>query len=146
MQAKAVTQQAHRFEMIPVRPLIFASAVHPIFAAIEPIAAHLLRVVFGLVLEYQPDRPSPLDLPGVSLRCAHRLHPLKKWSLRESRGDSERVHRELGKVMSMQDIIDRRAADGSRPRIEQPSEFSAFLRDEIAKWHRVVKASDIKRN
>jgi len=63
---------------------------------------------------------------------------------RPSRSSS--LHRELAKVMSMQDIIDRLAADGSRPRIEQPSEFGAFLRDEIAKWQRVVKASDIKRN
>ena len=58
----------------------------------------------------------------------------------------ERLHRELAKVMSMQDIIDRLAADGSRPRIEQPSEFGAFLKDEVAKWQRVVKASEIKRN
>jgi hypothetical protein len=40
------------------------------------------------MLEYQPDRPFP-DLRGISLRCAHKLHPLKKWSLRESRGGSK---------------------------------------------------------
>ena len=58
----------------------------------------------------------------------------------------DRLHRELTSVMGMQDVIDRLAADGSRPRIEPPAAFAAFLRDEIARWQKVVKASDIKRN
>ena len=75
--------------------LVTLSLAHPFTQRLR-CAPHLrrnrtdrrpLRVIFGLVLKYQPDRPFP-DLRGIPLRCAHNLHPLKKWSLRESRGDS----------------------------------------------------------
>lgn len=56
-----------------------------------------------------------------------------------------KLHAELGKVMGMQDVIDRLAADGSRPRIERPDEFAAFLKDELVRWQKVIKASDIAR-
>jgi tripartite-type tricarboxylate transporter receptor subunit TctC len=56
-----------------------------------------------------------------------------------------RLHRELASVMGQQEVIERLSADGSRPRIERPEEFAAFLKDEIARWHKVVKASDIAR-
>ncbi len=57
-----------------------------------------------------------------------------------------RLHRELTSVMAAPDVIERLAADGSRPRIERPEEFAAFLKDEIARWHKVVKASDMARH
>lgn len=56
-----------------------------------------------------------------------------------------KLHAELTKVMGMQDVIDRLAADGSRPRIERPDEFAAFLKDELVRWQKVIKASDIAR-
>ena len=56
-----------------------------------------------------------------------------------------RLHAELAKVMAMQDVIDRLSTDGSLPRIERPEEFGAFLRHEIARWEKVVKASGLKR-
>ena len=56
-----------------------------------------------------------------------------------------RLHAELTKAMGTQDVIDRLSADGSLPRIERPEEFAAFLRNEIARWEQVVKASGLKR-
>jgi tripartite-type tricarboxylate transporter receptor subunit TctC len=56
-----------------------------------------------------------------------------------------RLHRELASVMGQQEVIERLSADGSRPKIERPEEFAAFLKDEIARWYKVVKASDIAR-
>jgi hypothetical protein len=74
-----------------------AQPAAPICAASQPCALNLrcnradrgpLRIVLGHVLEYEPDRPFP-DFRRKPLRCTHRLHPLKDWSLRESRGGSE---------------------------------------------------------
>ena len=55
-----------------------------------------------------------------------------------------RLHRELTKVMSAPDIAERLAVDASRPMIEAPAEFAAFLKDEIAKWARVIHAAGIR--
>lgn len=57
-----------------------------------------------------------------------------------------RLHQELTKIMAMRDVVDRLSAEGSLPRVERPEEFAAFLREEITRWERVVKTSDIKRN
>lgn len=57
-----------------------------------------------------------------------------------------RVHSELTKVMTMPDIVERLSNNGSQPRIERPEEFAAFLRDEIARWQKIVRVSDIKHN
>jgi tripartite-type tricarboxylate transporter receptor subunit TctC len=57
-----------------------------------------------------------------------------------------RLHRELTNVMATQEVIDRLSAEGSRPQIERPEEFAAFLKDEIARWQKVVKASGMKHN
>jgi tripartite-type tricarboxylate transporter receptor subunit TctC len=58
----------------------------------------------------------------------------------------ERLHRELAHIMTLKDVTDRMASDGSLPRIEKPEEFRAFLANEIERWRRVVRAGDIKRN
>jgi tripartite-type tricarboxylate transporter receptor subunit TctC len=41
-------------------------------------------------------------------------------------------------------LVSTLAADGSRPMVMAPEAFGAYLRDEIAKWGRVIKAAGIR--
>jgi tripartite-type tricarboxylate transporter receptor subunit TctC len=52
-----------------------------------------------------------------------------------------RLHAELAKAITSADMIERLAAEGSRPKIDKPDEFAAFIRNEIARWQQVIKTS-----
>ena len=56
----------------------------------------------------------------------------------------ERLHRDLVRAANQADIVSTLAADGSRPMVMSPEAFGAYLRDEIAKWGRVIKAVGIR--
>ena len=56
----------------------------------------------------------------------------------------ERLHRDLVRAANQPDIVSTLAADGSRPMVMAPEAFGAYLRDEIAKWGRVIKAAGIR--
>ena len=52
-----------------------------------------------------------------------------------------RLSSEIATVIKMPDVRDRLSADGSIPMANSPEEFSSFMKTELAKWGRVVKAS-----
>ncbi len=54
-----------------------------------------------------------------------------------------RLNSELVKVLRSPDVKERLAGQGADPAEGTPEEFSAFLREEIAKWGKVVKAANI---
>ncbi len=56
----------------------------------------------------------------------------------------DRLNREVRKALQAPDILQRLAADGSEPVGSSPEEFRAFIRDEIAKWGKAVKAAGAK--
>jgi len=51
---------------------------------------------------------------------------------------------EVVKIMRLPAVRERFAGDGFEPAGQGPAEFAKFLREEIAKWARVVKTADIK--
>jgi tripartite-type tricarboxylate transporter receptor subunit TctC len=53
------------------------------------------------------------------------------------------LHRELTRILSAPDLSALLAGDGSRPFVESPTAFGAFLKSEIAKWTRVVREAGI---
>ena len=56
-----------------------------------------------------------------------------------------RLHRDLGRVLSDADIKKRFAIDGGEPEWSaSPDAFGAFLRADLAKWAKVVKEAGIK--
>jgi len=56
-----------------------------------------------------------------------------------------RLHRDLVQVMQDDETKRRFAADGADPTFSKsPEEFSAFMRAELAKWAKVVKAANIE--
>lgn len=56
----------------------------------------------------------------------------------------ERLHGEIVRAIGALDIVNHLASDGSRPMVQSPSEFGAFLRNEVAKWDKVAKAAGLR--
>ena len=54
------------------------------------------------------------------------------------------ISREVVKIMQAPDIRNRFMADGFEPAGMGPEEFSKYLRSEIVKWEKIVKAAGIK--
>ena len=55
-----------------------------------------------------------------------------------------RINRELAAIARLPEVRDRLAAQGFDARSTTPAEFAAFLRAEIAKWAKVVKATGVR--
>ena len=55
-----------------------------------------------------------------------------------------RLHEESVKVLSHPDIIAQLATDGASPIGNTPQAFGKEIRDDIARWAKVIKAADIK--
>jgi len=58
----------------------------------------------------------------------------------------KRLHGALVKAAGAPDVVKRLASNGSRPMVQSPDDFAAFVRNEIGKWARVAKASGLLRN
>jgi tripartite-type tricarboxylate transporter receptor subunit TctC len=56
----------------------------------------------------------------------------------------ETIHREIANILKVPDVRSRLAAQGADPVASAPGEFDAFIKAEIAKWAKVVKASGLK--
>ena len=55
-----------------------------------------------------------------------------------------RLHRELGTVMALPEIVKQMADAGIDVRVSTPAEFSALIRADIAKWAAVVKRAGLQ--
>jgi tripartite-type tricarboxylate transporter receptor subunit TctC len=55
-----------------------------------------------------------------------------------------RVNAEMNRIMKMPDVTQRLAGDGVEAVGTTPEQFGAYLKQEIAKWGKVVKASGAK--
>ncbi len=56
----------------------------------------------------------------------------------------EQVSGEIGKAMAMPAIRERAVQDGATPVGNTPAQFDRFVRDEIAKWTRIIRDAGIK--
>jgi tripartite-type tricarboxylate transporter receptor subunit TctC len=57
---------------------------------------------------------------------------------------TQRLNAEFVKALQQPDLRQRLASQGAEPLTSTPSEFAAYLRSEIDKWAKVVKASGMK--
>lgn len=58
----------------------------------------------------------------------------------------ERLHGDLIEAAGQPDVVNHLARDGSRPMVQSPAGFGAFLRNEIAKWGKVAAAAGLGAN
>jgi tripartite-type tricarboxylate transporter receptor subunit TctC len=61
-----------------------------------------------------------------------------------SRDIVSRLHRESVRIVGLPEVRDRMAAEGAEFVADTPEQFTAFLRSEIEKWGKAVKASGAK--
>lgn len=50
-----------------------------------------------------------------------------------------KLHREIARVLGLQDVVDRFAAEGLEIGATSPDQFAAYIKSETAKWAKVVK-------
>jgi tripartite-type tricarboxylate transporter receptor subunit TctC len=55
-----------------------------------------------------------------------------------------RISAEVVKIVHSPELVERLKAEGSDPVGSTPAEFAAFLREEIARWSKVIKFAGIK--
>jgi tripartite-type tricarboxylate transporter receptor subunit TctC len=55
-----------------------------------------------------------------------------------------RINADVLKVIRSPQLLERLKAEGSDPVGDSPEQFAAFLREETAKWNKVIKFADIK--
>ena len=55
-----------------------------------------------------------------------------------------RLHAEINKAMKLPDVRERFIALGADPATSSAEEFSALIRDEFARWSKLIRAADIK--
>ena len=58
----------------------------------------------------------------------------------------KRLHAEMTKVLASSEVKERFGAQGVEPASTSPEEFKAYLKSEVAKWAKVIKASGAKVN
>ena len=56
----------------------------------------------------------------------------------------DRLNRDVGRALSVPDAKDRLAGVGAEVATQSPDEFAAFIRSEIDKWAKVIRAAGIK--
>jgi tripartite-type tricarboxylate transporter receptor subunit TctC len=54
------------------------------------------------------------------------------------------LNAETAKAMRLQDLRERLASQGADAVTDTPEQFAAYVKEELAKWKRVVKASGMK--
>ena len=63
---------------------------------------------------------------------------------RTSKDIVARINADVVKVMKSPELVERLRSEGSDPVGNTPEQYAAFLRDEIAKWGKVIKLANIK--
>jgi tripartite-type tricarboxylate transporter receptor subunit TctC len=57
-----------------------------------------------------------------------------------------RLNAALIKILAMREMIDYMVADGAEPQSSTPEEFASYIRSEHAKWAKVIRAANIKKD
>ena len=89
-----------------------------------------------------PDMPT-LDELGLKSFQAVAWNGLNA-PARTPRDVVNRVNADVLKVVRSPELVDRLRAEGSDPVGNTPEQYSVFLRDEIAKWGKVIKFAGVK--
>ena len=94
------------------------------------------------------------DELGVVGQPEHRLARLELDDLQAERAvvrdvlgeHADQLQREAVKVLQMPDIVARLALDGATPVGNTPQQFAQEIKDDIARWAKVIKAAGIRLN
>ena len=88
------------------------------------------------------------DLPTIA-EAGYPDYDMTAWwgvavPVRTPRPLVNRLHDDVVRILAMQDVRERLAAQGIEVAATTPQQFEAFLRDEIVRWGKAVKQSGAK--
>lgn len=127
-----------------------ASNEVPFMFATAPAAAPLLPSRLRALAVTSPARSAALpDVPTVKEAGIAGYEITNWYGVVASAGTPApaltRLHGELARAVKTQEVIDRFAKVGLTPAVSRSAaDFSAFVKSEVEKWAKVVKASDMR--
>ena len=102
----------------------------------------------GLAVTSAQRSPSTPDLPTVSESSLPGYEVLGWYGLLAPSGTSKeivsRLHAESVKSLKLPDVKDRLDATGFEPIGTTPDQFGSYIRTEVEKWSKVVKAAGVR--
>jgi tripartite-type tricarboxylate transporter receptor subunit TctC len=132
----------------PTMTALLAGEVQLSFSSMVPSIPHVkagrLR---GLGVTTPTRSPAIPDVPAIAetLPGFEVIHWYGLWGPKGlPRPILERWNAEVGRVLQLEDVKKRLAAEGMVPGGGSPESFAKFLRTQIEKWRRVVKEANIK--
>ncbi len=130
---------------------LLAGQTSTVFTGIPSILPHVqkgkLRVI-GVSTEKR--LPSLPDVPTISESGLPGFEVIQWWGLLAPAGTPRSVvmklNQAMAKALQSADMRNRMAADGTDPVGSTPEEFHALIKNEIARWAPVIKASGAQPN
>lgn len=123
--------------------------VHATFNTIPPTVPHLKAGrVRGLALSGAQRFPSLPDVPTFG-EAGLPQYTFGSWyGMLAPAGTPgpviEALNREIGRIMQLREVRERAAEFGAVPFTASPKEFAHFLREDIARWSRIVRERNIR--
>lgn len=128
---------------------VIGGRVHSIFATLPSALAHIQAGRLKAIVVTSPKRSqSAPDLPTTAEAGYPALHVVNWYGVLAPDGvpsaAANRISAAVGEVLQRNDIRERLAGSGLEPSFAAAREFQQFLRDEVERWTRVVKASGMR--
>jgi tripartite-type tricarboxylate transporter receptor subunit TctC len=102
----------------------------------------------ALAISSEHRNPTVPDLPTISETALPGFVTGSWQGLFASPGTPKEViaklNAEIARILALPEIKERLANQGAEPRASSPEQFGTFVRDEIAKWSKVVKDAGVK--
>jgi tripartite-type tricarboxylate transporter receptor subunit TctC len=133
----------------PVVQAVLANQVTTGITAVPPVAPHIKAGSIRGIAVTAPKRVANLpDVPTASEVGVNGIDSDTKQGFLAPAGTPkdivERMHREVMKLMQLQDVKERMAALGFDIVADSQQEFSKTVHEEIAKWGKAIRAAKIK--
>ncbi|HYC44032.1 MAG TPA: tripartite tricarboxylate transporter substrate binding protein [Burkholderiales bacterium] len=143
-------------QMVPVHykgggaalPDLLAGRVSPAFATILSVAPHLEAGRLRGIAVSSSKRSAALPaLPTVAEAGVPGYEFIGWWGVAVAAGTPQaivkKINADLNKVMTDPDVKNRLAKEGAEAAHTTPAEYRTFIRAEVAKWNKVIKAANL---
>ena len=128
---------------------LIAGQVQVMFGTILATAPHVRAGRVRAIAITGPQRSNALPEVATFAEAGFADYDASSWNgilvpAGTPRAIVERLNAELVRILASPLVLERLAPDGAIPVPTTPEEFSAFIRSEIVKWAKVVKAANIR--
>ena len=137
----APTAAAQSYPSKPLRIIVF-TGVPPVIPLMQAGKLRLMATTGGKRIATIPDLPTIAEAgyPGAAMGIWYGLVA----PAATPKDILARLHREITRIQTLPDIRERFVQLGTEPTTSTPEQFTALVRDELAKWGKVIKAAGVK--